>query len=52
MVWGSKPQSLVNFVYPILPVSFGRGKKPVDPFYLGPMPGGVKDPTQGNRKYL
>ena len=44
--WGSIPplpfQSLGNFVYPILPVSF----------HLVYMPGQVKDPTQGNGKNL
>ena len=36
-----------NFLYPTLPVSFGKDTKTVGPFYLVPMPGEVKDPTQG-----
>ena len=45
-------RSLGNFVYPTLPVSFGRDSKAVGPFYLVSMPGEIKDPTQGAGKYL
>ena len=42
-----------NFVHPILPVSFGRDIiKGVGPFYLVSMTAEVKDPSQGNGKYL
>ena len=30
----------------------GETVKAVGPFYLVPMPGAIKDPTQGNGKYL
>ena len=54
---GSKPpppfQSFSNFVYPTLPVFFSeKTVKAVGPLYLVFMPGEVKDPTQGNGKYL
>ena len=37
---------------PLCPCLSEETVKTVDPFYLVPMPGGVKDPTQGNGKYL
>ena len=36
-----------NFLYPTLPVSFGRGTKAFVPFYLVSMPEEVKDHTRG-----
>ena len=42
--------NLSNFLYPTLPVSFGRSKT-VGPFHLVSMPGKVKDHTQGVNLY-
>ena len=51
----SKPPAiskLGKFFSPHFACSFGRDTKAVGPFYLVSMPGEVKDPMQGNGKYL